>query len=159
MTAAVYPGTFDPVTNGHLDIIRRAAAIFPSLLVAVGTRLEKRTIFTVEERVALMREAVRSLPGVTVEPFEGLIVDFAKARRIRLLVRGVRTVADFEYESVMAQTNRRLAPEVDTVFLLPEPGNAILSSTLIKEILRAGGSVAEFVPPHVDAALRRASAG
>jgi pantetheine-phosphate adenylyltransferase len=155
VTVALYPGTFDPVTHGHVDIVTRAAGLFERVIVAVGARIDKATLFPPEERVAMFRAAVRDLSNVSVEPFTGLVVDLARARGARLLVRGVRTIADFEYEAQMAQTNRRLYPQVDTVFLLPDPRNALISSTLIREIVKAGGSVAEFVPPGVVEAFRR----
>ena len=150
MTIALFPGTFDPVTLGHLDILARAQALFDRVIVVVGVRHDKTTAFTAEERVAFIRE---SAPGVEVETFEGLIVDTAHKFGATGLVRGVRNAMDFEYESQMAITNRQLAPEVDTVLLRAEPGASFISSSLIKEIVKAGGSVERFVPPCVARAL------
>ncbi|MGH7161857.1 MAG: pantetheine-phosphate adenylyltransferase [Planctomycetota bacterium] len=155
MPVALYPGTFDPVTLGHLDVVRRGLALFERVIVAVGSRAEKGTLFTAEERVALLREALAGEPRASVEPFPGLVVEFAKDKGAKALLRGLRCVADYEYEQQMAQTNRRLAPGIETVFLVPSPQVAIISSTLIKEIQRAGGPIEEFVPKHVAAALRR----
>ena len=155
MVVALYPGTFDPVTDGHLDIARRAARLFDRLIVAVGASVDKRMLLGVEERVALVREAVRDLENVAVEPFRGLVVEFARAQGAEVLVRGLRNQADYEYEHRMALTNRRLAPGLETVFVVAAPEFSFISSTLIKEVLAAGGPVDEFVPPHVVEALRR----
>ena len=153
MAVAVYPGTFDPITNGHLDILRRGAALFDRVVVGVGARADKRTLFSAEERVALVRDAVRDLGNVAVEPFEGLAVDFAAAQGAQVLLRGVRKPSDYEYEAQMAVTNRHLAPAIETAFLVASPATGFISSTLIREILKAGGPVAPFVPDHVAAAL------
>jgi pantetheine-phosphate adenylyltransferase len=155
VVVALYPGTFDPVTDGHLDIARRAARLFDRVVVAVGASVEKRMLLSVEERVGLVREAVRDLKNVAVEPFDGLVVEFARAQGAEVLVRGLRNQADYEYEHRMALTNRRLAPGLETVFVVAAPEFAFISSTLIKEVLAAGGPVDEFVPPHVAEALRR----
>jgi len=154
VTLAIYPGTFDPVTLGHLDIVRRGAAIFGRLLVAVGARVDKKTLFTAQERVALLREAVAATEGVEVEAFEGLVVDFARARGATLLLRGVRNGGDFDYEARMAVTNARLAPGLETLLLVAEPETAFLSSTLIREVTGAGGDLDAFVPPCVSRALK-----
>jgi pantetheine-phosphate adenylyltransferase len=151
---ALYPGTFDPVTNGHLDILRRGAPLFERVVVAVGARIDKTTLLPAAERVALLREAVSDLPNVDVEAFDGLVVDLARARGATVLLRGVRNAMDYEYEAQMARTNARLAPGTETVVLVAAPEHAFLSSTLIREILRAGGSVDAFVPRHVASALR-----
>ena len=153
MAVALYPGTFDPVTLGHVDIVRRGAKLFDRIVCAVGARIEKKTIFTAEERVALLREAVRDLSNVAVEPFGGLVVDFAREQGATVLLRGLRNPTDYQYENQMALTNRRLAPELETVFLVASPEHAFLSSTLIKEVLAAGGAVGDFVPDHVARAL------
>ena len=155
MTTALFPGTFDPVTLGHLDILERAHRLFDRVIVAVGARHDKNTIFAAGERVDLVREATASLANVEVAEFDGLVVEFARQRGATVLVRGIRNPMDFDYENQMALTNRRLAPEVDTVFLVADPQAAFISSSLIKEIVRAGGSVAEFVPPNVVEALGR----
>jgi pantetheine-phosphate adenylyltransferase len=153
VTVALYPGTFDPVTNGHLDIVRRGIRLFERVVIAVGVRAGKEALFTTEERVALLREAVRDLAGVSVATFDGLVVDFAAEQGAGVLLRGVRMPSDYEYEAQMAVTNHALAPELETALLIASPETAFISSTLIKEVLQAGGSVAPFVPPHVAAAL------
>ncbi len=153
MTVALYPGTFDPVTKGHLDIVRRGARLFERVIVALGVRIGKETLFTTEERVALLREAVRDLDNVSVTTFDGLVVDFAAAQGAQVLLRGVRMPSDYEYEAQMAVTNHALSPELETALLIASPETAFISSTLIKEVLETGGSVAPFVPPHVAAAL------
>jgi len=146
MAVALYPGTFDPVTLGHLDILARGAALFERVVVAIGARVDKQTLLPAEERVALVREAARGLKNVTVEPFTGLVVDFARKHGATVLLRGIRNPPDYEYERQMAVTNARLAPGIETVFLVATPETAFLSSTLIKEIHQAGGSIAAFVP-------------
>ena len=153
MAVAVYPGTFDPITNGHLDILRRGAALFERVIVAVGARVDKRTLFSAEERVELVRESVRDLENVTVESFVGLVVDFAAQHGAGVLLRGVRKPGDYEYEAQMAVTNRHLAPALETALLVASPETGFISSTLIREILDAGGPVAAFVPARVAAAL------
>jgi len=161
VTTALFPGTFDPITLGHVDILERACALFDRVIVAVGARHDKQTIFTADERVQLIRDVVGAQWGgtvgrsdvVDVQPFDGLIVNFARSVGAGVLVRGIRNELDFAYENQMAITNRRLASDIDTVFLAADPAHAFLSSSLIKEILKAGGSVAEFVPPSVATAL------
>jgi pantetheine-phosphate adenylyltransferase len=153
VTVALYPGTFDPVTNGHLDIVRRGIRLFERVIVAVGVRMGKEMLFTTEERVALLREAIKDLAGVSVATFDGLVVDFAAQQGAQVLLRGVRMPSDYEYEAQMAVTNDALAPDLETALLIASPETAFISSTLIKEVLQAGGSVAPFVPPHVAAAL------
>lgn len=151
---AVFAGTFDPVTNGHLDVVRRAAALFDRLIVAVSTG-GKSTWFSVEERVALVRPLLDGVPGASVEAFDGLLVECARARGACALVRGVRTYQDWEYEWRMVQMNRHLAPEIETVFLAPSPENAFVSSSLIREVAALGADLSRFVPPSVAEALRR----
>jgi pantetheine-phosphate adenylyltransferase len=155
MRAALFPGSFDPCTFGHIDVVARGRAMFDRVIVAVGARVEKTTLFTVEERVELLRASLRERAGVEVEPFSGLVVDFARKKGARFLLRGLRSVADFEYERQMAQTNRTLDGAIESVFLMPSPNVAFVSSTLIKEIVASGGDVAPFVPPAVAAALRK----
>ena len=155
MTIAVYPGTFDPMTNGHLDVIARGAALFDRLIVAVGARIDKKTLFSAEERVALIRESCAAHDNVRVESFDGLIVNFAAAQNASVLLRGTRNALDYEYEAQMAVTNRHLAPTLETLFLIADANTAFISSTLVKEILKAGGAVDEFVPPPVVKALKR----
>ncbi len=154
MRTAVYPGSFDPVTNGHMDLIRRARAIFPKVVVGVAVDPGKETLFTAEERMALLRKAVGRWPGIRVEIFEGLSVSFARSHHARAIIRGLRMLSDFEYEFQMALTNRRLDPEIETVFLMPSPEYSYLSSRLIKEAARLGADVKEFVPAFVEKRLR-----
>lgn len=150
---AIYAGTFDPITLGHLDVVERAARIFPELIIAVAAVTGKSTLFSQEERVELVRSTTASLPNVTVEPFEGLLVNYARAQGARVIIRGLRAFSDFEYEFQMALTNRRLAPDLETLFLMPKQDYSFLSSTNIKQVAALGGDVAEFVPAAVAAAL------
>jgi pantetheine-phosphate adenylyltransferase len=154
MNHAVFAGTFDPVTNGHLDLMRRALRVVDRLTVAVAVRPEKGVLFSQEERVALIHESMKDEPRLTVESFSGLLVEYARARKIEIIMRGLRFVSDFEYEFQMALMNRRLDDGIETLFLMPSETYTYLNSTLVKEIARAGGPVASFVPPHVEAALR-----
>ena len=162
MKSGVFAGTFDPVTNGHLDLIHRALGVVDRLVVAVAPRPEKGVLFTLEERVAMIQSAVGAESRVTVEPFQGLLVDHAKARGIPIIIRGVRFVSDFEYEFQMALMNRRLNPTIETIFLMPSEQFTYVNSTLVKEIARHGGDVNPFVPPNVrerlDEALRKQAA-
>ncbi|MGE5176816.1 MAG: pantetheine-phosphate adenylyltransferase [Hyphomicrobiales bacterium] len=159
MKSAVFAGTFDPVTNGHVDLIRRALRVVDRLTVAVAARPEKRVLFSQEERVAMIRAAIPDEKGLVVEPFTGLLVEFARERDIRLIVRGVRFVSDFEYEFQMALMNRRLDKEVDTLFLLPSEAWTFVNSSLVKEIARHGGDVSTFVPEGVAERLAKALRG
>jgi len=156
MNSAVFAGTFDPVTNGHLDLIRRALRVVDRLTVAVASRPEKQVLFSQEARVEMIREAIGSEPRLEVTSFSGLLVDYARERGIGIIVRGVRFVSDFEYEFQMALMNRRLSDQVDTIFLMPSEAHTFVNSTLIKEIARHGGDVAPFVPAGVTARLRDA---
>lgn len=149
---ALFAGTFDPVTNGHLDVIRRAAPLFDRLVVAVA-RAGKSTLFTPEERVSLLRHEVEGLAGVEVAPFDGLLVAFAREKRAQVLVRGVRTFQDWEYELRMVQMNRHLAPDLETVFLAPSVESAFLSSTLIREVASLHADLSGLVPPAVAKSL------
>ena len=155
MAIAVYPGTFDPITNGHLDIIRRAAKIYDELVIGVLENLAKTPLFSAEERVNIVKEAIRELPNVRVSRFDGLSVDFARQNRATVILRGLRLITDFEYELQMAQTNRKLAPDVDTSFLFTSLQYSYVSSTNVREIARFGGDVSELVPEHVEKELRR----
>jgi pantetheine-phosphate adenylyltransferase len=151
---AVYPGTFDPITNGHLDIIRRSTRMFDRLIVGVTENPAKAPIFPIEARVAMIREAVGELPRVvSVESFDGLTVDFAHRVRARYIVRALRAVTDFEYELQMGMMNRELASDVETVFLVPAAEYSFVSSSLVKDVIRLGGSVKDFVPPVVERRL------
>jgi len=146
---AVYPGSFDPVTNGHLDLVRRATGIFQKVVVAVLRNIQKDCLFTVEERVELLRESVSGLPSVEVDAFDGLLVDYVRRKKARHILRGIRAVSDFEYEFQMALMNRRLAPDLETVFLMPREEYTYLSSRLVREVARLGGPVEGLVPPPV----------
>lgn len=154
MTIAAYSGTFDPITYGHYDIIARAARMFPRLIVAVGLNPSKNPRFDLDERIALIREVVKQLPNVEVKGFSGLVVDFARDSGVTVLVRGVRTVGDVDYEKQMAVMNRDLYPELDTVMLAPSPEYAHLSSSLVRELAGLGAPVEKLVPAAVIPALR-----
>jgi pantetheine-phosphate adenylyltransferase len=145
---AIYPGTFDPVTNGHIDIIERAHRRFETVVVAVSQNPWKTPLFNLEERIGMVKEVVAGQKGVEVDSFDGLLVDYAKRRGIGILVKGLRAVTDFEYELQMAQMNHRLA-EVETLFMVATPSHSFLSSSLVKEIARFGGDVSSFVPAEV----------
>ena len=146
---AVYPGTFDPMTLGHQDIIRRAASLFGTVIVAVAAAHHKKTLFTLDERLASAREVLQPYTNVRVEPFAGLVRDFAVGQGARAMVRGVRSVSDFDFESQLAGMNRALAPDVETVFLTPDARYQYISSTLVREIATLQGDVAQFVAPTV----------
>ncbi len=151
---ALYPGSFDPVTYGHLDIISRARELFDEVHVAVAINDEKNPLLPVEERVQLLKQAVKGKKGIIVGTFDGLIVHYAQANKIGILIRGLRATSDFDYEFQMALTNRELASDIDTIFLMPSEKHFYLSSRLIKEISRLGGDVSKFVPPFVGRALK-----
>jgi len=151
---AVYPGSFDPITHGHEDLIRRSLAFADRVIVAVAVNVAKQVLFTLDERVALIREAVRH-PAVEVQSFDGLLVGFAREVGATLIVRGLRAVSDFEYEFQMALMNRTLAPGLETVFLVPAFDLTYLSSSLVREVARFGGDVSQLVHPAVQQALRR----
>jgi pantetheine-phosphate adenylyltransferase len=154
MTTAIYPGTFDPITNGHVDIATRATSLFDDLIVAVYDRPLKDLLFPTSERVAMIQEALKELSGVTVKAYSGLTVNFARSIGARVIVRGLRVLSDFELEFQMALTNRKLAPEIDTVCLITRQEYAFLSSSIAKEIAMVGGCVDQMVPPHVATALK-----
>jgi pantetheine-phosphate adenylyltransferase len=154
VAVAIYPGSFDPVTKGHLDIIKRAARVNEKLIVAVLVNSAKNPLFTVEERVALLRECCKDIPNVTVDSFDGLTVDFAKKNHATVMVRGLRAVSDFENELQLAQTNHALMPGVDTMFFATSIKWSYLSSTIVKEAARYGSDVSKFVTPNVERALR-----
>ena len=151
---AIYPGSFDPVTYGHLDIMERAVRIYGKVLVAVADNPSKSYLFTLKDRVAIVREAARGMKGIQIASFEGLVTDFAKKRKTNVLVRGLRMTSDFEYEFQMALTNRRLAEDVETVFLMPSERFSFLSSSLIKEAAMLGADISSFVPKSVEKRLR-----
>jgi len=150
---ALYPGTFDPLTNGHLDIIQRSLAIFDGVLVAIAVNVRKEPLFSTEERMRLIRESAGTDPRLEIDAFSGLLVDYVRRRGARIVVRGLRAIADFEYEFQLAHMNRRLAPGVDTVFLPTTQENFYVSSSLVKEIASFGGDVSGVVPEPVHRAL------
>lgn len=149
MLRAIYPGSFDPVTFGHLDMIRRSGQIADELIVGVLNNKAKTPLFSVEERVRILNEATRDLPNVEIVAFSGLSVDFARQCEAKVIIRGLRAITDFEYELQMAQTNRVLAPDVDTMFLTTSLEYAYLSSTTVKEVAAFGGDISKFVPEFV----------
>jgi pantetheine-phosphate adenylyltransferase len=151
---AVFPGSFDPLTNGHVDIILRGARLFDSIVVAILRNAEKDPLFTPEERVETVRDVFREYPNVDVESFEGLLVDYAHRRKASVIVRGLRAVSDFEFELQMALMNRRLGPEIETVFMMPAEQYTYVSSRLIKEVFALGGPIAGLVPEVVELRLR-----
>ena len=153
---ALYPGSFDPITNGHLDVIERAARLFDHVLVAVADNNAKNALFSTEDRVSLIRQSVSALPNVQVTSFKGLLVDFAAASGARVVVRGLRAVTDFEYEFQMALMNKTLRPDLETIFLASREVFTYVSSRVIKEVARLGGDVTRMVPPPVAAALAAA---
>jgi pantetheine-phosphate adenylyltransferase len=152
---AVYPGTFDPVTRGHLDLVERGRLRFDRLVMAILSNEEKQPMFSLEERIGFLRDATSQWPDVEVATFEGLLVDYARRIGASVILRGLRAVSDFEYEMQMAMMNRRLAPEVETVFLMPNEAYSYLSSRLVREVARLGGRVDGLVPAGVAAALAR----
>jgi pantetheine-phosphate adenylyltransferase len=152
-TRAVYPGSFDPVTNGHIDLIQRSAALFDQVVVAILRNTDKAPLFTVEERTAMLENAIRDLRNVSVTSFAGLLVDFVEQVEASVIVRGIRAVSDYEYELQMALMNRRLSNKVETVFMLPAESYSFLSSKLVKEIAQHGGLIQGFVPEDVEKRL------
>lgn len=152
---AIYPGTFDPVTNGHSDLIVRASYLFGEVIIGVASSPSKKPRFTLEQRVEMIKEITKDLDNVTVVGFSGLLVDFAKQHQAKVLIRGLRAVSDFEYEFQLANMNRRLYAELESVFLTPAEANSFISSTLVKEVALHGGDVSEFVHPIVKAALEK----
>ncbi len=152
---AIYPGTFDPVTYGHIDLIRRAAEIFSEVIVAVADNPRKKPIFTQKERVELLKKAVKDIPGVTIGHFKGLVVDYAREQKAKVLIRGLRMISDFEYEFQMALTNRKLAGDIETIFLMPHESYSYISSHLLKETASLGADLADFLPGFVEKALKQ----
>lgn len=152
---AIYPGSFDPITNGHLDLIERGARLFDKLIVSVLRNENKQPLFSVEEREAMLREVVAGYPNVEVDSFGGLLVDFAARRHASVVLRGIRAISDYEYELQMALMNRRLRPDVETVFLMASEAHSFLSSRLVKEVFRLGGNISGLVPAPVEAQLRQ----
>jgi pantetheine-phosphate adenylyltransferase len=152
---AVYPGSFDPITNGHLDLIERASRLFERLIVAILRNEAKKPLFSVEERLEMAREVLRGYPNVEVASFGGLLVEFAASRGARVILRGIRAISDYEYELQMALMNRRLAPDIETLFLMAAEDYSFLSARLVKEVVALGGDVSGLVPPLVEERLRK----
>jgi len=150
---AIYPGTFDPITNGHLDIVKRALCLFDRIIVAVSDNIRKQPMFSLQERTEMVKDAVRSFDRVEVEAFQGILVHFAKKKEASILIRGIRAVSDFEYEFQMALMNRKLDSELETVYLMPSEEYTYLNSTLVKEIAILGGNLDCFLPPMVSKML------
>ncbi|TET39518.1 MAG: pantetheine-phosphate adenylyltransferase [Planctomycetota bacterium] len=155
MTTAVYPGTFDPPTNGHLDLIRRASRTFDKLIVAVGIHAEKHPAFTKEERLALLRKLTKRMRNVTVKHYDGLLVDFVRKVKARTIIRGIRTVTDFEYEFQLALMNRNMAPEIETVFIMPAEEFSFVSSSLVKQAVELGADMTKLIPRLVQTAMKK----
>jgi len=156
VTRAIYPGSFDPLTFGHVDIIERSARLFDNVIVSILTNPQKDPLFTVEERVAIMNEILKpQFRNVEVDVFHGLLVDYAKQKKAQVIVRGIRAVTDYEYEFQMALMNRRLTPEIETVFMMPAENYSYLGSRLVKEIAELGGSVKGLVPDIVEKRLKQ----
>lgn len=151
---AIYPGSFDPVTNGHMDLIERAAKLFKHLVVAVLRNTEKAPLFTLNERLEMLRDVASAFPNVEVDSFDGLLTEYARRRQAKVLLRGIRAVSDYEYELQMAMINRKLEPELETVFMVPAVSFSFISSRLVREIARLGGPVEGLVPPSVEHRLR-----
>ena len=154
MKTALFPGSFDPVTNGHLDVIKRACQLFDKIIVTVAINAEKNALFTTEERKTLLSEVCKDLPKVEIASFEGLLIDAVKAFKTDAVIRGLRAISDFEYEFQMAMMNRTLQNDCETVFLMPAPEYSFLSSRMIKEIAMFSGDISHFVPPVVSEALK-----
>jgi pantetheine-phosphate adenylyltransferase len=152
---ALYPGSFDPITNGHLDLIQRGSALFDKLFVAILRNDEKEALFSVDERIEMLREVVQGFPNVEVGSFDGLLVEYAKQCGASVILRGIRAVSDYEYELQMALMNRRLGPDIETVFLMASEAHSFLSSKLVKEVIRLGGKITGLVPPSIEGKLRK----
>jgi pantetheine-phosphate adenylyltransferase len=155
MRTAIYPGSFDPLTNGHLDVIQRAAKLFDRVVVAVANNDSKHPLFTVSERLALVKTAVKNLPRVEADSFDGLLMEYAERRNAQAVLRGLRAVSDFEFEFQLALMNRKLNERIEAIFMMPKDTYTFLSSRIVKEIARLGGDVTSFVPAHVETALKK----
>ena len=157
MRIAIYPGSFDPVTNGHLDVIQRAGTLFDKLIIAVASNDQKHksTLFSIDERISLLQEACTHIPNLRVVRLDGLLVDFAKREKVVAIVRGLRAISDFEFEFQMALMNRKMEPTVETIFMMPKEELSYISSRIVKEIARLGGNVQSFVPDCVVRALAK----
>ena len=155
MRTAIYPGSFDPFTNGHLDIVQRAIKLFDTVIVAVANNEGKKPLFSLDERVGLVKKSVRGFPNVTVDSFNGLLVNYVEERGGQAVIRGLRAISDFEFEFQLALMNRKLNERVETIFMMPKETYTFLSSRITKEIARLGGDVRAFVPAHVETALKK----
>ncbi|MBI4463372.1 MAG: pantetheine-phosphate adenylyltransferase [Acidobacteria bacterium] len=153
-TIALYPGSFDPITNGHLDLIERGSRLFDELIVAVLRNPEKEPLFSVEERVEMLYEVTQHCPNVSIEAFEGLLVDYAVRKQARVILRGIRAISDYEYELQMALMNRKMDAHLETVFMMPAVAYTYLSSRLVREVCQLGGNISDLVPPVVEERLR-----
>ncbi|ACX51290.1 pantetheine-phosphate adenylyltransferase [Ammonifex degensii KC4] len=154
MRVAVYPGSFDPITNGHLDIIKRACQLFDTLIVAIAENPQKKALFSLEERLEMLHEVLKDLPKVRIDAYRGLTVEYARRQGACAIIRGLRAISDFENEFVMALTNKKLAPEIETLFLMTEAKYSFISSSAVKEVAYYGGCLKDMVPPPVEARLR-----
>jgi pantetheine-phosphate adenylyltransferase len=152
---ALYPGSFDPITNGHLDLIERGSALFDKLIVSILRNEEKKVLFSVPDRIEMLNEVTSGLPNVQVGSFDGLLVDYAAECGASVILRGIRAVSDYEYELQMALMNRRLKPEIETVFLMAGEAHSFISSRLVKEVIRLGGNISGLVPPSIEGRLRK----
>ena len=155
MRTVIYPGSFDPLTNGHLDVIQRAAKLFDRVVVAVAQNEDKHPLFTLKERLALVKQAGRPVPGAEADSFDGLLIKYVVDRKAQAIVRGLRAISDFEFEFQLALMNRKLDENIETIFMMPKDTYTFLSSRIVKEIARLGGDVSAFVPAHVRAALAK----
>lgn len=155
MRTAIYPGSFDPLTNGHLDVLERATKLFDRVIVAIARNESKNPLFTLEERLALMKSAIAPIKNARADIFDGLLVEYAAKQKACAIVRGLRAVSDFEFEFQMALMNRKLAENIETIFMMPKETYTFISSRIIKEIARLGGDIGTFVPPHVTTALKK----
>ena len=151
---AIYPGTFDPITYGHLDLIKRSHEIFPDLIVAVASNPHKKPLFSLKERVSMLKKATAGFKGVEIAEFDSLVIDYAHKRKAKVLIRGLRMISDFEYEFQMALTNRKLSPDIETIFLMPQESYSYISSKLLKEASSLGADISSFVPDFVAKALK-----
>jgi pantetheine-phosphate adenylyltransferase len=156
---AIYPGSFDPITNGHLDLIQRGSRLFDKLIVSILRNETKQPLFSVEERTEMLREVVHIYPNVEVDSFDGLLVDYAASHEAKVLLRGIRAISDYEYELQMALMNRRLRPDIETVFMMANEAYSFISSRLVKEVFGLGGTITGLVPPSVEARLHRRMSG
>ena len=155
MRTAIYAGTFDPLTRGHLDLIERASRIFDRLIVAIAANSRKEAVFSIEERVAMAKECVTGFSNVEIESFDGLLVDYAHSKNVHVVLRGLRAFSDFEFEFEMALTNRKLAPDIETLFLMPKQDYSYVSSSTVREVAQYGGDTRDFVAEPVQQALER----